>query len=65
MHLRIKEVAESKGIGAGALSDRTGIGLSTIKKLWVDPSVDVPNTDTATLEKIAKALEVPAKELIA
>jgi DNA-binding Xre family transcriptional regulator len=58
---RIKEVAESQGINQGQLSRRSDVGYSTIRRIFDDPYYSI---NFSTLEKIAKALGVPAMELI-
>lgn len=58
---RIKEVAESKGINQGQLSRRSDVGYTTIRRIFDDPYYSI---NFSTLEKIAKALGVPATELI-
>ena len=58
---RIKEVAESKGINQGKLSRLSDVGYSTIRRIFDDPYYSI---NFSTLEKIAKALGIPAKELI-
>jgi DNA-binding Xre family transcriptional regulator len=60
----VKQIAERKGIGQGELSDKTGLHLNTIKRLWKNPDEDVPNTDYDTLAKIAKVLGVAVNDLI-
>jgi DNA-binding Xre family transcriptional regulator len=61
LRLRVKELAESKGFNISTLSRKADVGLSTIRRLWRDPYRSV---DFYVLERIAKALEVPATELI-
>ena len=58
---RIKEVAEAKGISQGKLSRMADDGYSTIRRIFDDPYYSV---NFSTLERIAKALEVPATDLI-
>ncbi len=58
---RIKEVAEAKGISQGKLSRMADVGYSTIRRIFDDPYYSV---NFSTLERIAKALEVPATDLI-
>ena len=58
---RIKEVAEAKGISQGKLSRMSDVGYSTIRRIFDDPFYSV---NFSTLERIAKALEVPATDLI-
>lgn len=62
--LNIKRIAESKGIGPGTLSDRTKMHITTINRLWKEPTEEVSNVDLGTLEKIAQVLEVPVRDLI-
>lgn len=61
IRLKIKEIAESKGINQGQLSRLADVGYSTIRRIFDDPHYSV---NFATLEKIAKALGVPATELL-
>ena len=61
LRLKIKEVAESKGINQGKLSRMADIGYSTIRRVFDDPYYSVNLT---TLERIAKALGVPALDLL-
>jgi len=58
---RIREMAESKGISQGKLSRMADVGYSTIRRIFDDPYYSV---NFATLERIAKALEVSATDLI-
>jgi DNA-binding Xre family transcriptional regulator len=61
IRLKIKEMAESKGINQGQLSRLADVGYSTIRRIFDDPYYSV---NFSTLERIARALEVPATELI-
>ena len=61
IRLKIREIAESKGINQGKLSRLSDVGYSTIRRIFDDPHYSV---NFSTLEKIAKALEVPATELL-
>lgn len=61
IRLRIKEIAESKGINQGQLSRLSDVGYTTIRRIFDDPYYSV---NMSTLERIAKALGVPATELI-
>ncbi len=58
---RIREVAEAKGISQGKLSRMSDVGYSTIRRIFDDPFYSV---NFSTLERIARALEVPATDLI-
>ena len=61
MRLRVKEVAREKGISIHKLSRLSDVSLTTVRKLINDPKYSVT---TATLEKIAKALQVGVRDLI-
>jgi DNA-binding Xre family transcriptional regulator len=61
LRLKIKEIAESKGINQGKLSRLADVGYSTIRRIFDDPYYSI---NFSTLERIAKALGVPATELI-
>jgi DNA-binding Xre family transcriptional regulator len=64
MRLRIKEIAEQKGINKSQLSRRCDMTQETIAKLWTDSDVDAADAKTSTLEKIAEVLNVNVKDLI-
>lgn len=61
IRLKVKEIAEAKGINQGKLSRLADVGYSTIRRIFDDPYYSVNFT---TLEKIAKALGIPATDLI-
>lgn len=61
VRLRIKEIALEKGFNQSSLARETGLGFSTIKRLWKDP---YKKTNTEILEKVAKVLGVPTPSLI-
>ena len=61
IRLKIKDIAESRGINQGQLSRLSNVGYSTIRRIFDDPHYSVNFT---TLERIAKALGVPALELL-
>jgi DNA-binding Xre family transcriptional regulator len=58
--LRIKEVLEQKKISQSKLSHMAYLSLNTIQELIHDPYRDVK---LSTLDKIARALDVPICEL--
>lgn len=60
VRLRIREVAESKGINMSKLSRMSDVNYNTIRAIWDNPHRDIALT---TLEKIARALGVPMNEL--
>jgi DNA-binding Xre family transcriptional regulator len=61
IRLKIKEIAEAKGINQGQLSRRADVGYSTIRRIFDDPHYSI---NFSTLERIGKALSVPAIELL-
>ena len=61
VRLRVRELAEQKGLNISTLSRRSDVGLSTVRRLWHDPYRHV---DFFVLERLAKALEVPVTSLI-
>jgi transcriptional regulator with XRE-family HTH domain len=61
IRLRVKEVAEAKGVSMSRLSRISDVNYKTIQHIWRDPFREV---SSKTIEKLAKALGVPSAELI-
>lgn len=61
LRLRVKEVAESKGISMGKLSRLSDVTYNTIRTLYRNPEGGV---NIQTLYRIAKALDVPIADLL-
>ena len=61
IRLRIKEVAQSKGIGMLKLARMADVSYRTVQGVWRDPYREI---STKTLEKFSRALRVPSSELI-
>ncbi len=61
IRLRVKEVAKEKGISQGKLSRLANIDENTLKRIFRNPT-GIVSTDT--LNKLAKALDVPVTALI-
>jgi len=59
--LKVKGVAQQKGVSQGKLSRSSDVDIKTIKRIYRDPMTIVT---TETLGKIATALNVDASELI-
>jgi DNA-binding Xre family transcriptional regulator len=59
--LRVKEIADEKGVNMTVLSHKTFIAINTIRTIFRDPYKSV-NTDT--LRRIADALEVSVLDLL-
>ncbi len=60
--LRIKEVAQQRGIGMNALARRADMSIITVRKLWRDDAEYNPSL--LTLQKIADALSVSVQDLL-
>ena len=61
VRLKVKEIAEQKGISMTRLSRLADTNYKTINALWNDPYREVTTT---TLDKIARALGVPVTDLL-
>lgn len=59
--LKVKEIAEAKGMTMTKLSHRSEISFNTIKSIFRNPYRTI-NTDT--LDRLAEALEVTPADLI-
>jgi len=59
--LRVEEVAKQRGISMRKLSRTAGIAYNTLRTIYRNPYRRIT---TDTLEKLAKALNVPTAELI-
>lgn len=62
VRLKVKEVAEAKGVSQRQLSLRTGIDINTIRRIFRYPTTTNPTVET--LGKIASILRVDVSELI-
>ncbi len=61
VRLRVKEVAQEKGISMGKLHRAADVSYKTIKRIYSDPFYA---TTTITLGKLARVLRVSPGELI-
>ena len=61
MRLRVKEVAKEKGFSQGRLARAADMAANTLRAIYRDPYREV---STITINKLAKALDVPVTELI-
>jgi DNA-binding Xre family transcriptional regulator len=61
IYLKIKEIAEEKGVSQRQLSLRSGVDLNTVRKIFKNPYSIVT---TETLDKISKVLNTDASNLI-
>jgi len=60
--LLIKEVAESKGLNRSQLQIKAGVTLSMLNRYWHN---DTESVHLESMEKIARALGVPLRDLFA
>ncbi len=61
VRLKVKEIAQAKGISQRKLSKLTGIDIKGIQKIFREPT---PNVTLNTLDRLAKALGVDVSELV-
>ena len=61
IRLRVKEVANEKGISQGKLSRSSDVDIKTLQKIYRHPLSVVT---TETLDKLARALGVSVHDLI-
>ena len=61
LRLRVKEVAEHKGYNMSTLSRAADVPFITVRRVWKNPYYEVKR---ATLDKIARALNVPTSDLL-
>ena len=62
IRLRVKEIAVQRGISQGRLSRMSNIDLTTIRRIYNNPTA--ANITLTTLDKLAKALGVQPSDLI-
>ncbi|HEY4036266.1 MAG TPA: helix-turn-helix transcriptional regulator [Ktedonobacteraceae bacterium] len=61
IRLRLREVAEAKGMSRTKLSRLADINYKTVNRLWKDPYREFTST---SLSQLARALGVPVTDLI-
>jgi transcriptional regulator with XRE-family HTH domain len=61
IRLRVKEIAESQGYNMSRLARKADMDLKTVQRIWHNPTKEI---STTTLDRLARALGVPASELI-
>ena len=59
--LRVKEVANIKGVSMTKLSQRSEVAYNTVRRIWRDPYTDVT---LSTLRRLADVLGVNVSELL-
>jgi DNA-binding Xre family transcriptional regulator len=61
IRLRVKEVAEERGVSQGKLARKADISVTSLRPILRDPQ---SNITLETLNKLANALGVDARDLI-
>jgi DNA-binding Xre family transcriptional regulator len=61
LRLRVKEIAQQRGLGQGKLARMADIDIKTLARIYRNPYAEV---SSVTLEKLARALSVPIADLI-
>ncbi len=61
LRLRVKEVAEERGVSMTRLHITSEVAYSTIRRIFRDPFVEVTTT---TINRLATALGVPPSQLL-
>lgn len=61
LRLRVREVAQDKGISMSKLSRIADVNYKTVQTIWRDP---YHGLNTKTLERLAQALEISTSELL-
>lgn len=59
--LRVRAVAEQRGMTLTSLSRKANVNMETVRRCWYNPRHDVL---LSTLQKLADALEVRVTDLI-
>ena len=61
LRLKVKEIAIQQGFNQSTLSRAADVPIDTIRRIWRNPYYEVR---FSTLNRIAKALQVQATELV-
>ncbi|QBD80282.1 XRE family transcriptional regulator [Ktedonosporobacter rubrisoli] len=61
IRLRVKEIAEAKGLSIARLARKANLDNKTVYRIVNDPFAE---TSTVTLDRLAKALGVSIKDLV-
>lgn len=61
VRLRVKEIAQQKGISQGKLSRTADVDIKTLQRIYRHPTTIVT---TETLDKLSKTLGVDVSELV-
>jgi DNA-binding Xre family transcriptional regulator len=61
IRLRVKEIAESKGLNMAQLARKADVDLRTVRRIYREPTSEI---STTVLDKLATALDVKPADLI-
>ena len=61
VRLKVREIAQARGISQRQLFFRSQVDIKTLQKIWRNPYSVVT---TETLDKLARALEVDVRQLV-
>ncbi len=61
LRLRVKEEAQARGFTIARLERAAVLDIKTVRAIWHNPR---HNASFETLEKVARALEIPAIQLL-
>lgn len=62
IRLKVKEIAEQRGMTQGSLSRLANIDVRTLRKIYRNPTEAIVNTET--LDRLAMVLKVDVSELL-
>ncbi|MFL5704739.1 MAG: helix-turn-helix domain-containing protein [Ktedonobacteraceae bacterium] len=61
IRLRVKDIAESKGLNMAQLARKADVDLRTVRRIYREPTSEI---STTVLDKLATALDVKPADLI-
>jgi DNA-binding Xre family transcriptional regulator len=61
IRLRVKEIAESKGLNMAQLARKADVDVRTVRRIYREPTSEI---STTVLDKLATALDVKPADLI-
>lgn len=64
IRLRVKEIAQRKGISQTRLGQLALIDVDRMRKIWRNGNSNTANLTLQVLDRLAKALDVDASELL-
>ena len=61
IRLRVREIAEAKGLNMAQLARRADVDVRTVRRIYREPTSEI---STVVLDKLATALDVKPSDLI-